>query len=110
VVVRDEHGLAVALIAGDTWLDLEALKGETGRDFRLDDASELTHLFPDCAEGAVPAIAPAYGLETFIDDALTTLATLYFEAGDHRHLVHIGGEDLMQLLTGVRRGHFGRHG
>jgi Ala-tRNA(Pro) deacylase len=108
VVVRDEEGLAAALIPGDTWLDLEALNRHSGRDFRLDDESDLTHLFPDCAAGAVPAVAPAYGLETFVDEALTTLANLYFEAGDHRHLVHVSGEDLARLLPGVRRGHFHR--
>jgi Ala-tRNA(Pro) deacylase len=106
VVVRDGSGLAMAVIPGDSWLDMNALNRETGRDFQLDDESDLADLFPDCAEGAVPAIGPAYGLATFLDEALTTLANLYFEAGDHRHLVHVSGETLKRLLPGVRHGHF----
>jgi Ala-tRNA(Pro) deacylase len=110
VVVRDPQGDALVVIPGDSWLELDALNRETGRDFRLDGESELAHLFPDCAEGAIPPIGPAYGLETFLDDALTTLANVYFEAGDHRHLVHVKGEDFLELLPGVRHGHFSREG
>jgi Ala-tRNA(Pro) deacylase len=106
VVVRDDKGIAMAVIPGDSWLDMNILNRETDRDFRLDDEADLAGLFPDCAEGAVPAIGPAYGLETFLDEALTTLANLYFEAGDHRHLVHISGEALTRILPGVRRGYF----
>ena len=106
VVIRDDGGLAMAVIPGDTWLDMNALNRETGRDFRLDDESDLAGLFPDCAEGAVPAVGPAYGMETYLDDALSSLANLYFEAGDHRHLVHVSGAALSRLLPGVRHGHF----
>ena len=110
VVVRDEKGVAMAVIPGDAWLDLDALNRESGRDFYLDDEADLSSLFPDCAAGAVPAIGPAYGLETLVDDSLKTLANLYFEAGDHRHLVRISGDDLVRMLPGVRHGRFHRKG
>ena len=108
VIVRDAQGDAMAVIPGDSWLVLDALNRETGRDFRLDEESDLGHLFPDCAEGAVPPIGPAYGLETLLDEGLTTLANVYFEAGDHQHLLHLKGEDFLRLLPGVRHGHFSR--
>jgi Ala-tRNA(Pro) deacylase len=63
-------------------------------------------LFPDCAKGAVPALGAAYGLETFLDEALTSLANVYFEAGDHRHLLRVSGDAFAELLAGARRGHF----
>jgi Ala-tRNA(Pro) deacylase len=107
VVVRDDRGEAMAVIPGDAWLDVDALNRETARNFQLDDESDLSRLFPDCAEGAVPALGPAYGIETFVDEALTSLANLYFEAGDHRHLVHVSGDAFARLLAGARRGHFG---
>jgi Ala-tRNA(Pro) deacylase len=110
VVVRDGQGNALAVIPGSSWLQLDALNRETGRDFRLNEESELGHVFPDCAEGAVPPLGPAYGLETFLDEALTSLGNVYFEAGDHRHLVHVKGEDFQKLLPGVRHGHFSREG
>jgi Ala-tRNA(Pro) deacylase len=108
VMVHDGRAHAMAVVPGDTWLHLNALNEETGRSFELDEESELSHLLPDCAPGAVPPLGPVYGIETFVDEALTTLATVYFEAGDHENLVQVSGEDFVKLLPGVRRGHYGQ--
>ncbi|WP_295880562.1 aminoacyl-tRNA deacylase [uncultured Thiohalocapsa sp.] len=108
VMLHDGHGHAMAVIPGDTWLHLDALNEDTGRAFALDEESELAELLPDCAPGAVPPLGPLYGIETFLDEGLTTLAEVYFEAGDHQHLVKVSGGDFAQLLAGVRRGHYGQ--
>jgi Ala-tRNA(Pro) deacylase len=108
VMVHDGSAHAMAVIPGDTWLHLDTLNGDTGRAFRLDDESDLSELLPDCAPGAVPPLGPVYDIETFLDEALTTLAEVYFESGDHQNLVKVGGEDFMKLLPGVRRGHYGQ--
>jgi Ala-tRNA(Pro) deacylase len=110
VMVHDRQGDAMAVIPGDAWLQLDALNQETGRAFELDEESELTELFPDCEPGAVPVTGPAYGIETFVDEALTTLAFVCFEAGDHQNLVRVQGDDFVALMQGLRRGHFsGKH-
>ncbi len=70
VIVRDDQGCAMAVIPGDTWLDLAALALETGRTFELDNESDLKSLFPDCESGAVPPLGFAYHLETFMDEVL----------------------------------------
>jgi Ala-tRNA(Pro) deacylase len=106
VIVKDASGFAMVIIPGSSWLRLEALDEETGRQFRLADEREVDILFPDCRPGAVPPVGPAYAMETFLDEGLTTLANVYFEAGDHEHLVHVGSEAFLTLLKGVRRGHF----
>jgi Ala-tRNA(Pro) deacylase len=106
VVVRDREGDALAVIPGNAWLDMDALNRETARAFELEDEGDLSRLFPDCAKGAVPALGAAYGLETFLDEALTSLANVYFEAGDHRHLLRVSGDAFAELLAGARRGHF----
>jgi Ala-tRNA(Pro) deacylase len=67
----------------------------------------LTELLTDCAPGAVPPLGPVYGIETFLDEALTTLSEVYFESGDHQNLVKVSGDDFLMLLAGVRRGHYG---
>lgn len=110
VVVRDGKDRAMAVIPGDTWLDLKALAQETGRTFELDEESDLKTLFPDCQPGAVPPFGFAYTLETFMDEALGSLSAVYFEAGDHAHLVRVNGETFADLMTGVRHGRFGRSG
>ena len=108
VVVRDPHGPAMAIIPGDTWLDVEALARETGRPFELDEESDLAALFPDCAPGAVPPLGQAYQMQTYLDDALGSLSSVYFESGDHTHLVRVNAETFADLMRGVRHGHFGR--
>jgi Ala-tRNA(Pro) deacylase len=106
VMVHDGESQAMAVIPGDARLDLEALSTH-GRSFRLDDESDLARLFPDCAPGAVPPLGPLYGIETFLDEALTTPEPVYFEAGDHVFLVRVSGEDFQRLLPDAPRGHYG---
>ena len=106
VIVRDEHGYAMVVIPASHWLKLEALQQEADREYVVAAESDATKLFPDCVPGAIPPLGPAYGLETFLDERLTTLANVYFEAGDHEDLVHVSGDAFHVLLKGVRHGHF----
>ncbi len=110
VVVRAGREHAVAVIPGDTWLDLKALGHEAGRDYELDEESDLKALFPDCEPGAVPPFGFAYRLDTYVDEALEPLSAVYFEAGDHTHLVRVNGETFAALMTGARHGRFGKSG
>jgi Ala-tRNA(Pro) deacylase len=69
--------------------------------------SELGSLFADCEIGALPAIGPAYGMETFIDDTIAEQPDIYFEAGDHEQLIHVSAEAFETLMgERVQRGHF----
>lgn len=108
VILREGGAVAMAVIRGDTWVDIDAVNRDTGRSFELDSESDLKSRLPDCVPGAVPPLGPAYGIETFVDDALATLAEVYFEAGDHEHLVRVSGESFVELLGGARRGRFSR--
>ena len=108
VVTRDAVGYCMAVIPGASWLRLEALRSELNRDLTLAEESEIAPLFPDCEPGALPPFGWLYGMETCVDLALTSLANLYFESGDHEHLVHVSGEDFRALLQGARQGHYSR--
>jgi Ala-tRNA(Pro) deacylase len=108
VMVRDSQGHAMVVVPGDTWVHLDALNKDADRFFKLDEESELSELLPDCAPGAVPPMGLVYGIETYLDEALTTLAKVYFESGDHQNLVQVAGSDFVKLLAGVRQGHYGR--
>ena len=106
VIVKDAAGYAMVVIPASHWLETKHLHQELDREFELVQEDELAQLFPDCESGAIPPLGPAYSIETFLDEALTTLANVYFEAGDHEHLVHTSGDDFRRLLSGVRHGHF----
>ena len=106
VIVKDLAGYAMIVVPASNWVEVEHLRKELNRDFHLATEDELAELFSDCEAGAAPPLGPAYGVETFLDQALTSLANVYFEAGDHEHLVHMAGDDFRTLLGGVRHGYY----
>jgi len=107
VIVKDASGYAMVVVPASTYVEMKHVRKELDREFELVVEDEFAKLFTDCEPGAVPPLGPAYGIETFLDEALTSLANVYFESGDHEHLVHVSGEDFKRLLSGVRHGHFG---
>ncbi len=106
VMVRDTAGYAMVVVPGSNWVDVEHLRKELNRELHLANEEEFADLFGDCEVGAVPPLGVAYGIETFLDQALLSLANVYFEAGDHEHLVHTTGDGFRSLLAGVRHGYF----
>lgn len=106
VIVKDAKGYAMVVLPGNEWIKMHALQEEINRDFKLADESEIKKLFSDCKTGAIPPFGQAYGLETYLDEQLNSLANVYFEAGDHENLVHIHGDEFHELFKGVRHGHF----
>jgi Ala-tRNA(Pro) deacylase len=106
VVVKDASGYAIVVIPASNWLKMDYLRHELNRDLHLATEDEIAGLFEDCELGAVPPLGPAYGIETLLDESLTSLADVYFEAGDHEQLVHLRGEDFQDLLSGARRGYY----
>lgn len=106
VIVKDASGYAMVVVPASHYVELKHMRKELDRDLQLVAEDEVARLFEDCETGAIPPLGPAYQIETFLDEALTSLANVYFEAGDHEHLVHTNGDDFKKLLSGVRHGHF----
>ena len=106
VMVRDAAGYAMVVVPASNWVDVEHLRKELDREVHLATEDDFAGLFSDCEAGAVPPLGPAYAIETFLDQALLSLANVYFEAGDHEHLVHTAGDDFRSLLAGARHGYF----
>ena len=73
--------------------------------------SEVATLFNGCDPGAVPPIGAAYGIKTIWDPntSLGQLDDIYFEAGDHDHLIHVSGEQFHELMASAERGQFSQH-
>ena len=106
VIVKDIAGYAMVVIPANTYVEMKHVRKDLDRALELVEEEEFSRLFPDCESGAVPPLGPAYQVETFLDESLTSLANIYFEAGDHEHLVHVNGNDFKTLLSGVRHGHY----
>jgi Ala-tRNA(Pro) deacylase len=106
VIIKDKQGFAMVVIPGSNWIKLEAINEELGRNFELAEEADAEALFPDCQPGAMPPLGSAYGVETYVDEQLMSLANVFFEGGDHTHLIQVNGQAFHELLKGARHGHF----
>ena len=106
VLIRDDAGYLLVVIPASHWVDFKRLRQELGRDLQLAEEAEIERLFVDCTPGAVPPLGMVYGVETLLDEALTSLAHVYFEAGDHERLIKVDAGQFRALMQGVRHGHF----
>lgn len=108
VLLEDERGYVLAVLAASRRIALGALEEQLHRKLELASETELAQLLPDCERGAVPPFGAAYNIPTVIDSSLLNAPEVYFEGGDHQDLVHMRGGEFLSLMTGARHAHFGR--
>ena len=100
--VGDDQLLAV--LPSDRKVELNELRSELGRKPRLAAESEVGKLFRDCELGAIPPVG--YGVTTIVDDSLDRQPDIYFEAGDHKSLVHMESAEFSRLTKDARHARF----
>ena len=98
----DDHLLAV--LPSDRRVELAELRSELGSKPRLSSEAEIGKVFRDCEVGALPPVG--YGITTIIDDSLDQQPDIYFEAGDHKSLVHMERDEFSRLTSDARHGRF----
>jgi Ala-tRNA(Pro) deacylase len=101
VVVKEDDQFIMCILPATHLLVLEWLDRERGGHHRLALEAELQDLFPDCATGAIPALGQVYGIKVIWDNSLNNHQEIYFEAGDHCHLVHLEKQEFMNLMCQV---------
>jgi Ala-tRNA(Pro) deacylase len=109
VLLEDESGYLMAVIPSTHRVDLGKLHHQLRRRVGLAIEREVSALFADCDPGAIPAVGPAYRVETIVDDSLLAQPDVYFEAGDHEALVHLSGKAFGAMMAGVPHGQFTHH-
>jgi len=107
VLLEDGEQFVMAVIPATQRLDTRALGVLLHRDLRLVPESDMSLLFRDCRPGAVPPLGSAYGIATIVDDALLSRKEVFFEGGDHEHLVRVSGAAFDKLMIGNKHGSFG---
>jgi Ala-tRNA(Pro) deacylase len=106
VLLEDDDGMLLAVLPSTCSVHLGHLSTETHRRLRLADENELQGVFTDCKPGAIPPLGPAYGVRTILDDSLEAQPDVFFEAGDHEHLVHMTASQFMALVGPAKTFHF----
>lgn len=111
VVVEDAEHYLVVVVPSDYLIDIDKLRRMLNPDVEMATEEELWKMFPDCERGAVPPIGFAYGLQTVWDPntSLGSVEEVYFEAGDHDHLVRLSGKAFHELMSPAARGKFSHH-
>lgn len=109
VLLGDELSYLLVVIPATHRLEVDRLNQMTARHLEMVDEDEIEATFSDCERGAIPAIGDAYGIDTLVDTSLTHLDEVYFECGDHEHLVHMSGDDFRKLVDGAHKAHVSHH-
>ena len=99
VIVKQDESYMMVVVPSDHHIHLGKLHHLLGDDVGLATEQELISLFPDCEGGAIPPLGVAYQLTTLVDSSLLKQTEVYFEAGDHEHLVKVTGQQFSQLLA-----------
>lgn len=106
VVVRASDGYFLAVLPASQRISWSRLEGMLGESCAMATEQELDQLFEDCAHGAIPPIGECYGLDVIIDAGICERSDVFFEAGDHKTLVHVSQAQFAQLSENARRARF----
>jgi Ala-tRNA(Pro) deacylase len=111
ILLKDDEGYLMVVLPSDYHVDLASLEKLLQQRVALASERELSKLFPDCEPGAVPPLGQVYGIKTIWDprSSLGSQDSVFFEAGDHRHLLKVSGEQFHELMAAAERGVFSHH-
>ena len=109
VMLKGDAGYRLAVLPSTCDADLDRLAALFHEKVELASEPQIAEAFTDCDPGATTPVGQAYGLKVYIDDMLRHQPDIYFEAGDHRTLVHMSGREFDRLMTDSPHGHFSRH-
>jgi Ala-tRNA(Pro) deacylase len=111
ILLKIKEDYLLVVLPSDYHIEREALRALLRQEVEMATESEVAALFSDCQPGAVPPIGAAYGVDTIWDPntSLGRLPEIFFEAGDHQHLVQVSGEQFHELMASAERGEFSQH-
>jgi len=109
VLLGDDGSYLMAVIPASHRLQLKRLNELTGRHLEMIREAELVEAFADCEPGAIPPTGRPYGIETIVDQSLTTQPDVYFETGDHTKLIHVSGRQFCELEADAREDRISTH-
>ena len=109
VIVKEDEEYMMVVLPCDEHVHMGRLHHFLGHDVGLATERELVSLFPDCEGGAIPPLGMAYHLKTLVDASLLERPVVYFESGDHEHLVKVTGEQFTHLFGDAEHINVARH-
>jgi len=100
VIMKFDGRMAMAVLPACNLINVDHLKELAGASrAELAPEEEFQDIFRECEVGAMPPFGNLYGLEVFVDEALTDDQEIAFNAGSHRELVRMAYRDFESLAT-----------
>jgi len=111
LVTTEDDGYWLVVVPSDYHIELKSLQILLKQKVEMATETELGESFPDCEVGAVPPLGHVYGIKTLWDPntSLGKEERIFFEAGDHEHLVEVSGEQFHELMAPAERYEFSHH-
>lgn len=109
VLLVTDHGPLLAVVPSTHNVDLSRISSITGDDIELANDETISTIFSDCDFGAIPACGEAYNLPVFVDDNLADQQEVYFEAGDHKNLVHLSALEFDKMMPTAEIASISKH-
>src|SRR5581483_4134960 len=109
IVLRRNDGYMLAVLPALHHLRLASLRERLGDDVDMANENEVSGIFADCANGAVPPAGICYGLKLIVEDSIQKEPEVYMEAGDHETLLHLSRSQFARLTADAMHGHFSMH-
>lgn len=106
ILIHTEAFPFLAVVPSCHMIDLHQLQVTMDRRLGLAREDELAEIFDDCEIGAAPPVGVAYGVPTVLAREMYGLDEIWFEAGDHRSLVHMKGQHFDRLMGGAKLASF----
>jgi Ala-tRNA(Pro) deacylase len=105
VVLQNEEGdYLMASLPANCRVSLTDVNFITGKHYQLVSEQKLQELFPDCSQGAIPAIGTPYNMNMLVDESLLTTDSIYIESGDHQNLLKLNHQEYINLVAAMSHG------
>ena len=98
VILDLDSEKVMVVVSASRHVDVPALKNITGAiSARLATEGEFEALFPDCEVGAMPPFGSLYQLRVFMDQMVSEVDDICFNAGTHAQIIRMECEDYLKL-------------
>ena len=97
VLLVGPDGYLLAVLPATHHIDTTALSRKLGGPVRLATDEEIGDVFCDCEWGVVAPFGTLYGIQTILDDSLSSESWIVFEANTHAEAIRMRCQDFEEL-------------
>lgn len=99
ILLKDSHGLLMAVLPLTRLLHLTHLRERLGRRLEVISGSQADRYFPDCEPGSRPPLGEAYHIPMIVDKMLLRQPEIYFEPGNQCVFVKMEKREFASLVS-----------